>query len=209
VISAPVGAGSPFLLVAPVRGLTDEAAAAVAAVAAFGPAAIGLGVSPEELRSLVEYFVRSEADPVVPLTPNETSEVRGLVRFGETTVPNPSVVETLRFAGARGLPVEGLDPSDETSASLFTEHIGYLELVRRTVRERRVARAPPAPSTPDEFALAWDREIGRGRGSRDLARARDEQFADGARRLAAAQGRVALVVDRERFEGVRAQLVAR
>lgn len=205
-ISAPVGARGEFLLVAPVRGLHGEATSALTALAAYAPEAIGLGVSPDELQGLFEYFVRSEGDPIVPLTPNEASEVRGLVRFGEASVPNPSVVETLRFAQGRSLPVEGLDPSDENSATLFTEHIGYFELVRRTVAERRVARSPPQPSTPDEFAIAWDREIASGQGSRDLARARDAAFATGARRLAAGRRRVGLLVDRERFDGVRAEL---
>jgi hypothetical protein len=206
VISARVGPTGDLLVLGPVRGLTSEAAKLLGELDAFRPAAIGVGLSPEELRSLSEYFVAHDAEPIVPLTANETSEVRGLVRFGEVRVPNPSIVETLRYAAERGIPVEPLDPSDETYAALFTEHIGYLELVRRTVRERRVARNPPAPATPDEFALAWDAEIAHGRGSRRFAGARDDELAAAARRLADARGRVAVVVDRERFESVRPRL---
>jgi hypothetical protein len=208
VISARLEPGGTVLLVAPVRGLVREAAEALSAIAEFAPTAIGVGASAEEVQGLFEFFVRSEGDPVVPLTPNETSEVRGLVRFGEATVPNPAVVETLRFAEGHALPVEGLDPSDETSASLFTEHIGYFELVRRTVAERRVARSPPAPSSADEFALAWERQVASGKGSQELALARDAHFAAGARRLAGRGGRVALLVDRERFDRVHALLAA-
>ncbi|HTT15298.1 MAG TPA: hypothetical protein VMG81_05940 [Thermoplasmata archaeon] len=202
-ITARLGARGELFVVAPVRGLTLEARKAVAAIAEFAPAALGVGLSPEELQSLTEYFVATEAEPVVPLTGNETSEVRGLVRFGEARVPNPSVVEALRFASARALAVEPLDPSDERYAALFAEHIGYLELVRRTVRERKVARNPPTPSSPDEFALAWDAEIAGGAGSRRFAEARDQHLADAARRLAAARGRVAVLIDRERFDSVR------
>lgn len=205
-ITARLGPPGEIFLVAPVRGLVNEAIAALAAIDAFAPAAIGLGLSADELRGLVDYFVRSDGDPIVPLTPNESSEVRGLVRFGEVRVPNPALVETLRFAESRGLPAEGLDPSDERSASMFTENIGYFELVRRTVRERRVARSPPTPSTPDEFALAWDREVSHGKGSRDFAQARDRHLARAARRLASDAGRIALVVDRERFDNVRSLL---
>ncbi len=207
-ISARVGPPGDLLVLGPVRGLSSEAAQVVAELDAFRPETIGVGLSPEELRSLSEYFVVHDAEPIVPLTTNETSEVRGLVRFGEVRVPNPSIVETLRYAAARGLPVEPLDPSDETYAALFTEHIGYLELVRRTVRERRVARNPPAPSTPDEFALAWDAEIGHGRGSRRFAGARDDELAAAARRLAAEHRRVAVLVDRERFPSVQPRLAA-
>jgi hypothetical protein len=203
VITAEVPRGGPVLLVAPVRGVTTEAERAVGALDAFGPVAVGLGLSVEELRGLTDYFVLSEAEPVVPLTPTETSEVRGLVRFGEVRVPNPTFVRVIAWGRARSVPVEALDPSDERSASLFAEHIGYLELVRRTVREHRVSRAPPSPSTPDEYALAWDREVAPGRGSRSFAEARDRHLVREVARLAQGRGRVAVVVDRERFDPVR------
>jgi hypothetical protein len=208
VITARITRDADFLLVAPVRGLASESDRLLRELDGYRPAALGIGLSPEELRGLTEYFVAVDTEPVVPLTSNEAAEVRGLVRFGEVRVPNPSLVDTLRWAAARTLPVEPLDPSDDRAANLFAEHIGYLELVRRTVRERRVARNPPAPSSPDEYAIAWDREIARGSGSRELADARNRHFVRRARRLAEGKGRIALVVDRERFDGVRALLDA-
>ncbi len=202
-ISARVGPGGSTLLVAPVRGLTSEAALLAQALDAFRPDTVGLGASAEEFEGLDTYFVRSGAEPIVPLSPGETSEVRGLVRFGEVSVPNPSFVRAIDWAQGQGIRAEPLDPSDDRSASLFAEHIGYLELVRRTVRERGVGRRPPAPSTPDQFALEWDREVSGGRGSRAFARARDRHLVREARRLVSDGGRVAVVVDRERFDEVR------
>ncbi len=202
-ILAELPRGGPLLLVGPVRGITAEADRAVEALESFAPGAVGLGLSREELRGLTEYFVLSEAEPVVPLTPAETSEVRGLVRFGEVRVPNPSFVRAIAWGRSRNVPVEALDPSDEHTASLFTEHIGYFELVRRTVREHRVSRTPPSPSTPDEYAIAWEREVAPGRGSRAFAQARDRHLVRGVARLAEGRGRVAVLVDRERFDRVR------
>ena len=205
-ISARLSRERPVVLFGPVRGLEGEAFQLVEAIAALAPDAVGLGLSPEEMRGLVTYFVEAEAEPFVPLTGPESSEVRGLVRFGAVRVPNPSFVEVLRWAAATGTWVGGLDPNDERSASLFTENIGYLELVRRPVAERRVTRAPPTPSTPDEFALSWDRASGKGRGSQAFARARDGHFVREAAELTRTRGRVALVVDRERFDSVRGLL---
>ena len=202
-ISGQFGSSPRVLLVAPVRGLTSEVPRLLSALEEFAPGHIGLGVSRDEMASLHDYFVVADAEPIVPLTSNETSEVRGLVRFGEVRVPNPSFVEVLRWAWARDLRVDPLDPDDERTAALFAEHIGYLELVRRTVRERRVARAPPAPSSADEFALAWDREIARGRGSREYAAARDRYLVDQIPLLSPDRASVAVVVDRERFDSVR------
>ena len=197
---------SDVLLLAPVRGLAADVAPLLAQLDAYSPEVVGLGLSADELAALDQYFVRSEADPIVPLTTAEASEVRGLSRFGEVRVPNPAYTEVLRWAGGRSVPVEPLDPSEDRTANLFTEHIGYVELVRRTVKERAVSRRPPAAATPDDFALQWDREVAGGRGSREFARARDRYLVRGVQRLGAGRSRVALVVDRERFDLVRALL---
>ncbi len=205
-IQERISAGADVLLLASVRGLSSEARALGPALDSFAPEAVGLGISPEELRALVEYFVLPDAEPLVPLTATEVNEVRGLLRFGEVQVPNPSNVESLRWGRARQVPVAPLDPSEEQSAELFSEHIGYVELVRRTVRERRIGRHPPTPASPDAFALLWDGTVGKGKGSRRLAAARDEHLAREVARLTQGRSRVAVVVDRERFDGVRSQL---
>jgi hypothetical protein len=203
VITARLSDGGDILLIAPVRGLVSEAPAVVRLLDGHAPSAVGFGSSPEELKGLGEYFVRSAAEPVVPLTTAERSEVRGLVRFGEVSVPNPSFLAVARWASVGGIVTQGLDPSEDEIATLFADNIGYLELVRRTVRERNVSRNPPAPDSPDEFALRWDQHIARGRGSKRFAEARDLYLVRSARRLAKTYARVAVLVDRERFDSVR------
>ncbi len=198
-------AGTPaVMLLGAVRGLASESYEIGSALDGFDPEAIGVAQSADELRALVEYFGDVDSEPVVPLSPNELNEVRGLVRFGEVGVPNPAVLAAIRWARLRGRPVVPLDPSDESTAALFADHIGYLELVRRTVRENRIGRSPPAAPTADAFALAWDREVGGGRGSRRYAAARNRHLVGEGRRLADGRARVVVLVDRERFDDVRA-----
>ena len=207
-ISATIDLGASALLLGPVRGLTADAVAVRGALDGFGPGVVGAGVAPEELAGLVEYFGDVPAEPVVPLAATELSEVRGLTRFGEVQVPNPAFLAALAWGRAAGVAVVALDPGEEESASLFTEHIGYVELVRRTVREHRLGRSPPTPSSADEFALQWETSIGGGRGSRRFAGARDDHLAREALRIAEGRQRLAVVVDRERFESVRERLAA-
>jgi hypothetical protein len=202
VIAERLRAPADLLLVGAVRGLESESPLVLGAIEQFDPRAVGVGLSAEEAKGLRDYFVTSEAEPVVPLTSNEAGEVRGLVRFGIVRVPNPTFIDLFGWADLRNLPVEPLDPGEDVSADLFAENIGYLELVRRTVRERSVGRRPPTPSSADEFALAWDREVAGGRGSRAFARSRDAHLVEGVVRLGQSAGRVAVVVDRERFPSV-------
>jgi hypothetical protein len=207
VISATVDVGAKVLLLGPVRGLASDARAVGEALEAFRPEAIGAGLAAEELLGLDEYFGDVPAEPVVPLAATELSEVRGLCRFGEVRVPNPAFLEALAWGRSRGVPVAPLDPGEDEAATMFTEHIGYVELVRRTVREHHLGRSPPTPSSADAFALEWDRSIGGGRGSRRFAAARDDHLVRGLRRLAEGHRRLALVLDRERYDSVRSRLL--
>jgi len=193
-------------VVGAVRGLVAEGDRVRDRLEGLRPQAVGLAISPDELRGLREYFVGAPTEPVVPLAPTEAGEVRALARYGEVGVPNPTAVEAIRWSDSAGVAVEAVDPSDDDYAEWFADTISYLELVRRTLRERRVVKRPPTPPTADEFATAWSGTINKGAGSRRLAARRDDAVVDGLGRLRARFASVVLVVDRERFDGVVARL---
>jgi hypothetical protein len=206
VIAAASRSDAEYLVLGAVRGVVRDVEPVVQQVESFAPRAVGLGLSFEEMTGLNDHFVHRASEPLVPLTRTETAELLGLSRIGEVRVPHPAYVRVLEWARENDVPVEALDPSDEGYANLFTEHIGYLELVRRTLNERRLTRAPPEAANPDEYALTWQRGVAAGRGSRAFLAAREAAICEGARRLARRSGRTAVVVDRERFEGVAAGL---
>jgi hypothetical protein len=185
-----------------VRGLVAEGDRVRDRLDRIRPTAVGIAISPDELTGLREYFVGPDTEPVVPLAPTEAGEVRGLARYGEVGVPNPAAVEAIRWSDAAGATVEALDPSDDDYSEWFADSISYLELVRRTLRERKVVKRPPTPPTADEFATTWSGTINKGRGSRRLTARRDEAVVDGLGRLRARYATVLLLVDRERFDGV-------
>lgn len=207
-IAERLDADPRVLLVGAVRGVVAETYPVIDELERFHPERLGLGLSPEEMKGLQEYFVDAEAETTVHLIDTETSEVRALSRWGEVRVPNPVNVRALEWARHRGVALSALDPPDEGAAQMFTAHIGYVELVRRTLREKSLSRAPPKAENPDDFALRWDAQLAVGRGSRDLAANRDRYFTEGARELLKRSARVALVVDRERFALVRSLLSA-
>jgi hypothetical protein len=193
--------GQPDLLVVGVvRGLVDEGAKAVARAGSFRPDALALGLTPEEAASLKEHFLDAGAEPFVPLAPGEVSEARALVRFGEVGVPNPSYLALLRWGTERGLPVEGVDADEEVQAELFVANIGIVELIRRTLGERRVGRKPPEVADGDRFALAWDAKAHPGRGSRRYAAAMQRALVTRVGELRKEHRRLLVAVDRERAE---------
>ena len=191
------------LLVGSVRGLADEVGPVQEQLVAFDPGVVAVSLSPEEAETLAQYFVGTPTEPVVLLSASEASHAVGLARIAGVQVPAPALLGAVDWATRAGRPVVGVDPPEDTYAEMFAAHIGYFELVRRTLRERQLVKRPPDVETPDEYALAWDRTMQPGAGSERLAQARDEFAADQVRGLGRTHPKVALVVDRERFDSFR------
>ncbi|MCI4349716.1 MAG: hypothetical protein L3J93_05820 [Thermoplasmata archaeon] len=205
-IARTLHSGSEFLLLGTVRGLASEVPPLLERLGAFAPDAIALGVSPDELNGVRAYFAHASSEPIVTLAPTESAEVRALAHYGDVRVPNPTVPAVLAWGESHGIPVEPVDPSDDRFAEMFAQQIGYFELVRRTLRERHLARHPPTPPTAEEFALEWGRPPSERGGSSRLILRREESVASSIRVLAQRHARVAVVIDRERFEPLEAAL---
>ena len=209
-IEAPLGPDGRGRLLGVVRGLASETEAVRRALETIGPSTIGVSLSEEELASVREHFVGVDAEPLVPLMGTESTEVRGLARYGEVRLPHPGIVSALEWARLRSIPVAPLDVTDDEFAELFAENVGYLELLRRTLRERRLRDDPPEAPNADAFALAWEAEMRSSKGSAQMGAARDAAIAERVRRLVVSSGGpVAALVDRERFPGVQQELAAR
>ena len=195
-----------ILLVGSVRGLADEVGPVLEQLDAFNPEAVAVSLSPEEAETLAQYFVGTWTEPVVPLSASEASHAVGLARIADVQVPAPALLGAVDWATRRSRPFVGVDPPEDAYAEMFAAHIGYFELVRRTLRERTLVKRPPDAETPDEYALAWDQTMRPGSGSEQLARARDDYAATKVRQLGRIHPSVAVVVDRERFESFRTAL---
>lgn len=196
---------APLLLVGAVRGLEAEVPRVLRALSEFGPERVALGLSPEEVKALREHFTDPRVEPWVPLSTTEVAYAQGLCLFGSVRVPSPAFVAAIRWAEEAGVPLEGVEPPDDEYSQLFLEHVGYLDLVRRTLAERKLVKVPPESRTATSFALEWEERSQAGKGSRDLGKARSRHLAERLRELHSSSGeplksRVALLVDVERFD---------
>lgn len=198
--------GVGFLVVLP--GLESEGEAVRAELERSDPSTVGLVASPEELAGYAEYFVGQAGEPLVPLSGAEEAELRGLARFGEVAAPSPALLSALEWAGARGRPTLALDWSDAEYDESFAADVSYLELVRRTRRERALVRHPPSAEGPEAFIDRWDRTLRGHRGSARLAQRREQAAASRIRSASAATPRLVVVVERERAVGILAALEA-
>lgn len=184
-----------------------------AALESFGPGRVALGLSPEEVQALRDHFSDPYVEPWVPLAASEVAYARGLTRYGRARVPSPAFLSSLRWGSEHGVPVEGIELPDDDYSAQFVEHIGYVDLLRRTLAERSLTDNLPEADDAEAFALAWDSRSQPGRGSRRLGEARASHAASrleelctspvpprtGPERGASLKSRFAVVVDVERF----------
>jgi hypothetical protein len=195
-----------IVLIGVVRGLGRESDEVPTVLEEREPAAVALTLSEEETDALRTHFLNARVEPIVPLSRSESAHATGLARIEAVQVPTPAFLAALEWGALRNRPVRGVDPTEEAYAEMFAEHIGYFELVRRTLRERALVKRPPVTASAEAYAVAWERAMTPGRGSARLARARDAVAAEKVRSLRRRYGSVAALVDRERFDSFRAAL---
>jgi hypothetical protein len=199
--------GPPEILIAGVvRAFVPDTEPLLRALADFRPEALGIGLGPEELEAYSEHFVDTRAEPLAPLLPTEQAEVLGIARFGDVELPHLPFLAAISWARHASVPVLPTDLTEEEYADLFSKHIGYLELLHRTLAERRLARKGPPASTADEFVLRWADSVGAGRRSREFEAERTAAILATVRELGSRHRRFAVVVDRERYPAVLAGL---
>lgn len=196
------------LLLGTVQGLVREADRVRAAFARHGRAAVALGLSPEGVRSLVEF----EGDPHVSLADemadHDVVYSIALGAFGQVALPPPDLLRAARDASSRGWPLVGVDLPEEEYETLFTKRVsawGFLKLGRI---QRRLAKRPPKASDAASFALAWDAAMRKVKGLAEVEALRERRMAENVVELLRRERLpVILVVELPREAGVRAALM--
>ena len=197
-----------IIIVATVNGLVAEVARVREAFEKHAPAAVALGVSPEGLAALLRFEGHApDEDPFDDLPDAELAYAAHLGKFGEIDIPPPDVLEAARAARSAGLPIFGVDLTQEAYEEAFTQEVGVFALLRYGRIQRKLARKPPKAATAREFCIAWDARVGRVPGVARVETRRERAIANGVRALAQqANGTVLLFVDAAREAGVQAAL---
>jgi pheromone shutdown protein TraB len=182
-----------------VRGLATEARRVHQAFESVQPAAVALGVGPEDLDGLRQVLKGAAYEHDYSFADELYEHV--LRTFGEVSLPPQDLVEAVQLADERGIPVMPIDLPEPAYVDLFTSSIGAFALLRYQRRLKRIARKARAPPTAMEWHLAWDRELTRLRGFALLERGREEAM---AKCLAGFphQGRILVLLEAARVEGV-------
>jgi len=202
--------GGEVVLLGTVQGLVAEADRVREAFLATAPSAVALGLSPEAVGALLRHQPDANGqDPFEDLPDAEYAYSQRLARYGEVALPPPDLVEAVRLAREGSVGAFGVDLSEEQYEDVFTHEVGAFALLRYGRVQRTLARKPPEAPDARAFSLAWDARVRRIGALARVEGAREESIARGARAVAKqAGGRVLLVVDAPREQGVAARFVA-
>lgn len=196
--------GSLIRVLPVVKGLVSEEESVSAAFAEFGPDAIAVSISREELEGLRR---KEDYDKYEPSS-LEIAYAENLEEFGEVRLPPPCYVRALDLSEERGVPIIPIDMDEETYSDTFCELVGGMDLLRESMFARRAERRRFDLTSPRSFVIDWDRRVNRAKGFRALEALREGHMAQELRKASKAHRRILAVVELERAEGVAASLSA-
>jgi len=195
-----------------IKGLTSERKTVRSAFKKFKPDAIALYVSEAEVLGL--QSVLDGKTKKVPLSRYEEIYARKLAfyaqknpdKYGEVQVPPPCLLEGLELGLKHKLPVVALDMDERIYSNTFVQNVSTISLVRHSMRFKKLSKKKFEVETPEDFTLAWDRELTKLRGFQNLETARELHMAKRLLELKDKFKCILALVEFERVDGIFNQL---
>jgi hypothetical protein len=194
--------GSTIHVLGVVKGLIAECKKVEEAFSTLNPEAVGLSVSKEELAALK---IKEDYSKYEMSTLEEVYSIY-VESFGPVALPTPAYVKAMDLCEEKTIPILPLDMNDEEFTEAYCQRIGAMEIARESFFTRSIARKKFDISSPEAFALDWDRRINKARGFRELEIDRERCMANSLLNLTRKHSRILAIVEFERSEGVREQL---
>jgi len=198
--------GAKLLLISVVKGVEANREYVVKELEGFSPEIIALAVSPEELEGLLHIEELDLGE--FALSDYEEIYVEKLRAYSRVVFPPPAYTASSLFARENRIPVTSLDVNERLFSELYVSLVGTPDLVRHSLRKKRLKRKRFRADSPEEFALLWDREVNALQGFSMLTKRREDYMARRIRELAGKYDRIAAVVEVERAAGLLSRLLS-
>jgi len=195
---------SEVFVIPVVRGLESNKKRIIDELETITPDIIALSVSPEELDGLLHLEDINVND--FALSDYEEMYVDKLRRYSRVIFPPPAYTECAHYGTGEKIPLAPLDVSERIFSELYVSLVSTQDLIRHSLRKKRLRKRKFNAKTAEDFAVQWDREVNGLHGFRKMAERREEYMARRIAKLSEKYGKVAAVVEVERAAGVIARL---
>ena len=190
-----------------VKGLISHGDDLKSVLNTMNPEIILVTIAPSEVEGLREFL----KDPFeMNLSDYEIIYGIRLRKYGEVMTPPPIYIEVINYSEKSGSRVIGIDMDDETYNSAYTQNIRSFDLLRDSMRKKRVLNADYHDTNEYEFAEAWAEKQKAIRGRKKLEQMRID-FIAGKVKEFVMQNYVEnhiIVCDHEFYNGIRDVLVS-
>lgn len=153
----------PIWLFEGIKGLVRDGDNLATALLERRPDTIFITLSDEHILGMKDFL---EHPYEVQLSDYEIIYGVRLSLYGEVMTPSPVYIEAVKYATANGVPIVPLDMNEELYGGLYTDSMKSFDLVRHSVRKKRLLKKNFKDTTPEEFVTNWENSINRINGLR-------------------------------------------
>ena len=184
-----------------IKGLVSEEAKVSEGFNIAKPDCVCISISEEDLDIYQRIITGSAEFENVPSTYDKIY-IKNLSRFGTVKMPAPCFIKSIELANQLKISVIPLDMNDETFTKAYCEYITYLQLVRYSMRAKKIAKREFKTDTAEEFVLLWDSLMTDLEGFRKLEELREETMSKNLIKLTEKYTRLLVIIELERFSGL-------
>ncbi len=117
------------------------------------PDIILITISPEEVDGMKAFI----NDPFeMNLSDYEIMYGVQLSKYGEVMTPSPVYIEATKYSVENDIPMIGLDMDENTYQKIYKKHIKTTDLLRHSLRKKKISKLQFENETPEEFVESWN-----------------------------------------------------
>lgn len=154
-----------------IKGLVSEGEELKKSLLATRPDVLFVSMSNEHVTGLSGFM----KDPYeVILSDYEIIYGVHLSVYGEVMTPPPIYIESVRYGEENGVDVIGLDIDEAEFSKLYSKKVGTFDLIRHSVRKKRLLKKEFGDKSPEEFVKSWETRVNSIKALREIDAARLE-----------------------------------
>ncbi|QRF75942.1 hypothetical protein Thermo_01451 [Thermoplasmatales archaeon] len=89
-----------------------------------------------------------------------------LSMYGEVMTPPPVYIEAVKYSDSFGIPIVPVDMNEESYGELYTKSMKTLDLVRHSIRKKRLLKKDYKDKNVEQFVRNWERTVNKIKGLR-------------------------------------------
>ncbi len=120
------------------------------------PEVVLITISPEQVEGMKDFI----EDPFeVEMSDYEILYGINLANYGEVMTPSPVYIEATRYCKENNIEMIGLDMEEGEYQILYSKYVKTTDLLRHSLRKKKVSRFQFKQETPEEFVEAWNKMV--------------------------------------------------